>query len=119
MTWPAAAKHEFQKAAKSWWRSDLSGEGIVAKIGGPAQLNLQTKTADPQVKLLELVMLTARPAVSVSAQESRERCHPSRATRVTQFMEWDSLRTMLKVKLQVHVLPLHKFLQFHHLNTAS
>lgn len=52
VSWPAELVPTYKKASKSWWGTGISGEGIVAKITGPAQVNVQTKSREDLIKWL-------------------------------------------------------------------
>lgn len=46
VTWPSSITYDIQKASKSWFSSGVSGEGVVAKITGPGQINVQTRNPE-------------------------------------------------------------------------
>lgn len=46
VTWPNHMQYDMQKAAKNWFRSAVSGEGIVSKLTGPGTVNVQTRSPE-------------------------------------------------------------------------
>lgn len=59
VTWPRATNYGLQKAAKTWFGSGMSGEGIVANMKGPAKINVQTRNPKD---MAEWVYESKRPA---------------------------------------------------------
>ena len=43
MAWPASMRYEVHKAAKGWWQSMVTGEGLVLKFTGPGTIYMQTR----------------------------------------------------------------------------
>lgn len=43
VTWPNHMEYVMQKAGKNWYRSGLSGQGIVSKLTGPGTIRVQTR----------------------------------------------------------------------------
>lgn len=46
VTWPATIKYDIEKASNSWFESGISGEGVVVKLNGPAEILMQTRSPE-------------------------------------------------------------------------
>lgn len=58
ITWPKDISYEVQKASKAWFGSGVSGEGMVSKITGPGNIQVQTRSPE---ELAEWVYETESP----------------------------------------------------------